>query len=84
MTGPLLIRVLDKDRPQDVLAWRELRVELAQPREYVRVPAIRFEPPSEANKGKNRLDVTVQAVRASCPDRLAWWSWSFPLHAFLD
>lgn len=63
LTGPVQIRVLDKDRPQDVLAVREIRIDVAQPREYVRVPAIRFEPASEANKGRNRLDVTVQAAR---------------------
>ena len=63
LVGPLQIRVYDKDRPQEVLVSRELRVDLSHPREYVRVPTIRFEPPSEANGKKNRLDVTVQAVR---------------------
>ncbi len=63
LMGPLLVRLLDRERKDEQVATREIRVDLADPREYVRVPSIRFDPGNSANKVKNRLDLTVQTAR---------------------
>ena len=59
LEGPISLRVVDKET-NEVLAQREVNVTQASPREYVRVPTIRFEP-AGLERPKNRLEMTVRA-----------------------
>lgn len=58
LEGPIDLRIADKDT-NEVLAERTVNVTQASPREYVRVPSIRFEPAADGKK--NRLELTVRA-----------------------
>jgi hypothetical protein len=58
LEGPLQMRVVDKET-NEVLAEREVKVTQASPREYVRVPSIRFEP-AGPDRPKNRLELIVR------------------------
>ncbi len=62
LTGPLQIRLLDRDKANEVVASRDVKVHVMAPREYVRVPTVRYEPPSPANENKNKFEVTLAAA----------------------
>jgi hypothetical protein len=62
----LTIRVLDAAKPGTVLSERQIRVEIALPREYVQVSTVEFSPPSPALAGLNQLLVRLRA-RAPLP-----------------
>lgn len=62
LDGPLQLRVVDKDS-NEVLSDREVKVTQASPREYVRVPSIRFEP-AGPDRPKNKLELTVRGGAA--------------------
>jgi hypothetical protein len=61
LTGPLAVQLRDPATGR-VLAMRRISVVVASARDYVRVGAVRFEPPGPGNGGKNRLSVTLQAT----------------------
>jgi hypothetical protein len=63
LEGPLQFRLLDPDRRNEVLEVRPVRVAIADPREYVQVTDIRFDPPDPARGTKNRLTVRLRARR---------------------
>ena len=58
LTSPLQIRVLDKERPQEVLAMRTLNVDLAQPRNTCVFP---------------RFDSSLPARRTRARIASKWW-----------
>ncbi len=59
--GPLSVSLFDADSGK-LLAESRFDVGLASPGEYVRLTGARFEPPSAANKGTNRLVATLRAI----------------------
>ncbi len=73
--GPVSVRLYDTERNNALALRQEFRVAVAEPREYVRVAGVRFDPPGPATGGKNRLEVTLQAAATlsapPCVARLA-------------
>jgi hypothetical protein len=61
LEGPLSLSLFDADSGK-LLSESRFEVSLASPGEYVRLTDARFEPPSAANKGSNRLVVTLRAI----------------------
>ena len=58
VTGPLVVRVSDAQTTR-LLEQKQYRLDVAAPRDYVRVTDIRFDPGSQT--GKNKLSVKLQA-----------------------
>ncbi len=62
--GQLSVSLLDADSGK-LLSQSHFDVSLASPGEYVRLIDARFDPPSAANKGSNRLVATLRALGLS-------------------
>jgi Carboxypeptidase regulatory-like domain len=62
LTGPLQIRLVDKEKNGAVILTRDVRVSIAPAAEEVCVSSTRFEPPGPTNGFKNRLEVTLAAA----------------------
>lgn len=61
LKGSLQLVLLDTDKNVELDA-RQVRVDIAAPREYVQITEMKFEPPGPANGGKNRLLIKLKAV----------------------
>jgi hypothetical protein len=59
LTGPLKVEVIDLEGKNEVIASREIAVELADPVEYVSITQVQYDP----SGGRNRLSVQLRLRR---------------------
>lgn len=63
LTGTLAVEVIDA-KSNDILKSQTIPVAVANPREYVAVDEILYDPPTAKNMGKNKFAVTLKSLSA--------------------